>query len=98
MKKIIIYLAVSFLIIIILAFYFISNNERLINENCIEACFNAELACPSLIDKEVCEKRCLDFDEKTIDYLKNIDSCEELSEKSVLIFQMIVPDNDNSVN
>ncbi len=86
-----------FIVIVGLTFFIINNNnEQLLISDCAQACLNAEAACPSLIDKDNCEKKCLSFDQETINYLNNIESCEELSEKSNLIFEMVVPSDDNS--
>lgn len=60
--------------------------------DCDAICTQANIDCPSLIDKNICTSKCRDFSQETKDHLSNAGSCEALTQKPELISQIIIPE------
>jgi len=60
--------------------------------SCSEVCSKANNTCPSIIDKNNCENKCVSLSEETKEHLNNSSSCQELTEKPELIADLIIPE------
>lgn len=78
-------------------FYFSQSNESkggggAVSESCLSTCEKAVGTCPSLINKETCERKCDSLSQEARDHLNTASSCQELTQKPELIADLLIPE------
>lgn len=77
---------------------FLVNRDRGVNTGssvlsaCADVCQKANQACPSLINQDDCNRKCDKFTEETKKHLQESTSCEQITSKSDLIVDLVVPE------
>ncbi len=64
------------------------------NSTCADVCYQANQACSSLINKDVCNSKCSELGEEAKKHLADSKSCQEISSKPELIAYLLAPESD----
>lgn len=66
-----------------------------VSDACAQTCNKAVGTCPSLIEKENCERKCGSMNQETKDHLNTANSCQELTQKPELLADLLIPEVNN---